>query len=59
MGVERFFALAVVVGIVGVEPIAPAIDVKIGDLGEFRRLDQELLLGKQRSYERSISVSFR
>ena len=37
----------VVVGIVGVEPVAFPIDVQVRDLSEFWRLDQELLLGNQ------------
>src|SRR5215472_5301155 len=47
-GIECFLPLAVVVGIVGVKPVAAAIDVEVCDLGEFRSLDQELLLRQER-----------
>src|SRR5712664_2395155 len=45
--VERFLPLAVVVGIICVQPVAAAVDVEVGDLGEFRGLDQKLPLWKQ------------
>ena len=44
VGVKGFLPLAVVKRIVGVEPIALGVHGEIRDLGEFRRLDQELLL---------------
>src|SRR5215470_14094953 len=46
--IECFLSLAVVVRVVGVEPVAAAIDVEVCDLGEFRSLDQELLLRQER-----------
>jgi hypothetical protein len=39
VGLERLFPFLVVVRIVGVEPIALGIDMEIGDLREFRRLN--------------------
>ena len=47
IGVEGFFALAVVVGVVGVEPIALRDRREVRDLREFRGLDEELLLGDE------------
>src|SRR5580700_1926755 len=47
MLLKSLFPRLVVIRIVGVEPVAPAIDVQIRNLPEFRRLDQELLLGNQ------------
>src|SRR5260370_40566004 len=54
--VERFLPLAVVVGIIRVQPVAAAVDVEIGDLGEFRGLDQKLLLRKQGRDQADFSV---
>src|ERR1041384_305147 len=48
VGVERFLALLVVVGIVGVEPVAAAVHVEVGNLGAFGSLDEELPLRKKR-----------
>src|SRR6185437_10167978 len=42
-----FLAFAVVVGIVGVEPVALGINRQIGDLCQFWRFDQELLFGDE------------
>ena len=57
-GLEGFPTFAVVVGIVGVEPIALRVDGEIGDLGQLRSLDQELLLGKSPAIK-AVSVSFK
>src|ERR1700726_2709296 len=43
VGGQGLLALAVVVWVIGVEPIAFRIDGEIYDLGEFRGLDEELL----------------
>ncbi len=42
---ERLLPFLVVVRVIRIEPIALGIDVEIGDLGEFRRLNQELSFG--------------
>ena len=44
---RSLFSFLVVVWVVRVEPIALAIDVEVGDLREFRRLNQKLLLGDE------------
>src|SRR5581483_3414372 len=44
VGLKGRVALLVVVRVVRVEPIAAPVDVEIGDLGEFRRLDEKLPL---------------
>src|SRR5262249_22693877 len=51
ISLKCFVPLAVVVGIVGVEPIAAPVYVEVCNLGEFRRLQQKLLFRNQRSDE--------
>ena len=58
VGLERFLPFPVVVGIVRVEPVALGVHGEIGDLRQFRRLDQELLLGDEAEIS-STSFSFR
>src|ERR1700693_4286610 len=43
VGFECLFPFLIVVRVVGVEPIALGIDMEIGDLSQFRRLNQKLL----------------
>ena len=57
VGFKGLFALPVVVGIVGIEPVALGIDIQVRDLGEFGRLDQELLLRNRD--RRSARLRFR
>src|SRR6267154_4973534 len=47
IGLESFFSPFVVVGIVGVYPIAFGVHGKIGDFSGLGRLDQELLFGNE------------
>src|SRR5580698_3727627 len=53
-GLEGFPASAVVVGIVGVEPVTLRIHGEIGDLGQLRGLDEELLLGNESGDQRGF-----
>src|ERR1700733_11564941 len=47
VGLKSLFPFFVVVGIVGVKPVAFRIDIEIGDFRKLRRLDQKLLFGDQ------------
>src|SRR5262249_35576807 len=44
VGVKGFFALSVVVRVIGIEPVASRIDVKVRDFGKLGGFEQELLL---------------
>src|SRR6202167_3956970 len=54
VSLESLAPLLVVIGIVGVQPIAFRIDVQVRDFRKFRRLDQKLLFG----YETGNQVDF-
>src|SRR6202050_1861094 len=47
IGLESLAPLLVVIGIVGIQPIAFRIDVQVRDFRKFRRLDQKLLFGDE------------
>src|SRR6202167_2827 len=47
VGLESLTPFLVVIGIVGVQPIAFRIDVQVCDFRQFRRLDQKLLFGDE------------
>ena len=56
MGIEGLLAPAVVERVVGVKPVALAVDVQVRDLGNVRGLDQHLLLGNQGRHQLQLVV---